>query len=120
MGWERAPIERALFGFHDGAVRIVVLWNACRGISADEDERWVREETAKLAACTGVARVAVQQVDSAALRHPRAFDWCLELELADREAPNAVVRPRPCSEFLADLRLLGTRPTVFVLPGDAS
>jgi hypothetical protein len=120
LGWERAPIERASVGSHDGAVRIVVLWNRCRGVSADEDERWVREETAKLAACNGVARVAVQQVESAALRHPRAFDWCLELELADQEPPNAVVRRAPCSEFLADLRLLGTRPTVFVLPGAAS
>lgn len=116
MGWERAPIERASFGSHDGAVRIVVLWNRCHGISADEDERWVREETAKLAACTGVARAAVQRVQTAALRHPRAFDWCLEMELAGQEAPNAVVRRPPCSEFLADLGLLGTRPTVFVLP----
>jgi hypothetical protein len=101
-------------------VRIVVLWNACHGISADEDARWVRDETAKLAACNGVARVAVQRVQSAALRHPRAFDWCLELELANEEAPNAVVLRPPCSEFLADLRLLGTRPTVFVLPQAAS
>ena len=120
MGWERAPIERALVGSHDGAVRIVVLWNACRGVSADEDARWVREGTARLAACSGVARVAVQPVESAALRHPRAFDWCLELDLDGREAPNAFVRRAPCSEFLAELRLLGTRPTVFVLPRESS
>jgi hypothetical protein len=101
-------------------VRIVVLWNACHGIPADEDARWVREETAKLATCNGVARLAVHQVASAALRYPRGWDWCLELELADREAPNAFVRRAPCSEFLADLRLLGTRPTVFVLAGEAS
>jgi hypothetical protein len=120
LGWERAPIEQAPLATNDVAVRIVVLWNACRGISADEDARWVREETAKLATCNGVARAAVQQVESAALRHPRAFDWCLELELADQEPPNAVVRRSPCSEFLADLRLLGTRPTVFVLPRESS
>ena len=80
----------------------------------------MREETAKLGTCDGVARIAVQQVESAALRHPRAFDWCLELELANPEAPNTVVRRPPCSEFLADLHLLGTRPTVFVLRGEAS
>jgi hypothetical protein len=101
-------------------MRIVVLWNACHGISADEDARWVRDETAKLATCNGIARLAVHQIQSAALRHPRGWDWCLELELADRQAPNAFVRRAPCSEFLADLRLLGTRPTVFVLPGEAS
>jgi len=105
---------------HDGAVRIVVLWNACRGISADEDARWVREETTKLATSNGVARLALHQVASAALRYPRGWDWCLELDLADREAPNAFVRRAPCSDFLADLRLLGARPTIFVLPGAAS
>jgi hypothetical protein len=97
-------------------VRIVVLWSRCHGISADEDAAWVHEETARLAVSSGVARLAVQRVETAALRHPRAFDWCLEMELADQAAPNAVVRRPPCSEFLADLRLLGTRPTVFVLP----
>jgi hypothetical protein len=105
---------------HDGAMRLVVLWNACHGISADEDARWVREETAKLASCNGVACSALHRVASAALRYPRGWDWCLELELADHEAPNAFVRRHPCAEFLADLRLLGTRPSVFVLAGVAS
>jgi hypothetical protein len=101
-------------------VRIVVLWNACYGISAAEDARWVREETAKLATCNGVARSALHHVESAAVRYPRAWDWCLELDLDKRETPNAFVRRPPCSEFLADLRLLGTRPTIFVLPRGAS
>jgi hypothetical protein len=101
-------------------VRLVVLWNACHGVSDDEDARWVREETAKLAICSGVARSALHRVASAALRYPRGWDWCLELELDDQEAPNVFVRRAPCAEFLADLRVLGTRPTVFVLPRNAS
>jgi hypothetical protein len=113
-------LSAAPLATHDGVVRIVVLWSACRGISAEEDARWVREETAKLATCNGVARAALHEVESAALRHPRAWDWCLELDLDNREKPNTFVRRPPCSEFLADLRLLGTRPIVFVLPGDAS
>ena len=96
------------------AVRILVLWNACRGISSDEDARWVQEEAAKLAACDGVRTVALHPVQSAALRHPRHWDWCLELAL-DHE-PNAVVRSPACAEFLADLRLLGNKPSVLVLP----
>ena len=80
----------------------------------------MREETAKLATCDGVARLTVHQVESAALRHPRFWDWCLELDLASPEAPSTFVRRAPCSEFLADLRLLGTHPTVFVLPEEAS
>jgi hypothetical protein len=116
----QAPIQQDPLATNDGAVRIVVLWNACYGISAAEDARWVREETAKLATCNGVARSALHHVESAAVRYPRAWDWCLELDLDKRETPNAFVRRPPCSEFLADLRLLGTRPTIFVLPRGAS
>ena len=95
-------------------VRILVLWNACLGVSADEDARWVREQAAKLSSCDGVRTMRLHQVESAALRHPRHWDWCVEL--AVEEAPNAVVRAPACAEFIADLRLLGTKPSVLVLP----
>ena len=109
-------METAQAGTQAGRVRIVVLWNRCRGVSADEDARWVHEEAAKLRECDGVSALALHSVESAALRHPREWDWCLELSV-DGESPNSVVRRPPCSEFLSDLRLLGTRPSVFVLPG---
>ena len=97
------------------AVRILVLWNACRGASAEEDARWVRQESAKLRDCGDVVDVSLHRVESAALRHPRQWEWCLELRVAGGAA-NAVVRHPTCAEFLADLRLLGTRPSVLVLP----
>jgi hypothetical protein len=97
-------------------MRIIVLWNRCRGVSADEDASWVRSETDKLRGVDGIADVQLHQVESAALLHPRAWDWCLELELVNGDAPNAVVRRPECAEFLADLRMLGTRPTVLAIP----
>ena len=99
-------------------MRILVLWNACRGVSPDEDARWVREESAKLTSCEGVRAMRLHQVESAALRHPRHWDWCLEL--AVDESANAVVRAPGCAEFLSDLRLLGTKPAVLVLPESAA
>jgi hypothetical protein len=97
-------------------VRILVLWSACRAISSDEDARWVREEVEKLGACLGVSAVTLHEVGSAAIRYPRHWDWCLEV--AVDETPNAVVRAPAYREFLADLRLLGTKPAVLVLPED--
>jgi hypothetical protein len=97
-------------------MRIIVLWNACRAISVEEDARWTHEEVEKLRAVEGVAAATLHRVESAALRHPRGWDWLLELELANGDSPNAVVRQPACAEFLADLRLLGTRPTVFAVP----
>jgi hypothetical protein len=97
-------------------VRILVLWNACRAISPAEDARWVREEVEKLAACLGVSSVTLHEVGSATIRYPRHWDWCLEVAVDG--TPNTVVRAPMYREFLADLRLLGTKPAVLVLPGD--
>ena len=114
-GWEGAPIEPRPLSAQHGGMRILVLWNRCLGVSAAEDSDWVRGEAAKLSECDGVAALEVHRVESAALRYPRQWDWCLELRLGG-EPPCAVVRQPPCAAFLADLRLLGTHPTVFVLP----
>jgi hypothetical protein len=103
---------------HHLLVRIIVLWNTCRGASPAVDASWVRAETDKLRDVEGIAAVTLRQVESAAPRHPRAWDWYLELDLANGDAPNAVVRRPECAEFLADLRLLGTRPTVLAIAGD--
>jgi hypothetical protein len=97
------------------SVRVIVLWVACSVISAEEDARWVGAETAKLHECDGVLDLAVHRVESAAVRYACQWDWCLELRVTDG-ASNAVVRHPVCAEFLADLRLLGTRPSVLVLP----
>jgi hypothetical protein len=99
-------------------MRIVVLWNACQGISHDEDAAWVRQETEKLRAVEGIADVRLRPVQSAALRHPRAWDWYLELQLGSSDSANTVVRRPEVDEFLADLRLLGTRPSVLAIPED--
>ncbi len=97
------------------AVRILVLWNACRNTSVEDDTRWVHAESAKLRDCDEVLDVSLHQVESAALRHPRQWEWCLEMRV-EAAAANEVVRHPTCAAFLADLRLLGTRPSVLVLP----
>jgi hypothetical protein len=110
-------MERRPAGAQDGAVRVLVLWNACSVISAEEDARWAREESAKVRGCDGVLELALHRIQSAAVLHVRQWDWCLELRVAGGAA-NAVVRHPTCAEFLAGLRLLGTRPSVLVLPED--
>ena len=96
------------------AVRVLVLWRRCYVIPDEEDARWVEQETDKLRGCEGVLGLMLHRVESAAVRHPRQWEWCLELEVADGAA-NAVVRDPVCAEFLADLRLLGTGPAVLAL-----
>ena len=92
-------------------MRVLVLWRRCFVISEEEDARWVEQETDKLRALDGVVGMALHRVETAALRHPRQWEWCLELEVAD----GAMVRDPVRAEFLADLRLLGTVPAVSAL-----
>jgi hypothetical protein len=96
-------------------VRILVLWNACRGVSADDDASWARAASASLRECEDVVDVSLHAVETAASRHPRACDWCLEMRVRHASARDIVRRPA-CAEFLADLRLLGAHPCVPVLP----
>ena len=96
-------------------MRVLVLWIRCYVIAAEEDARWAEEESAKLRACDDVLDLTLHRVESATVRHVRQWDWCLELRVADGGA-NAAMRHPVCAEFLADLRLLGTRPAVLVLP----
>jgi hypothetical protein len=112
MEWGRRADQACL------AMRIIVLWNSCHGISAEEDASWATSETEKLRDVDGIADVRLSVIESAAVRHPRAWDWYLELQLRNSDAPSAVVRRPELGEFLSDLRLLGTRPTVFAIPGD--
>ena len=106
--WKPAVAAHRMVG-----VRVLVLWIRCSVITHDEDARWVREETDKLRGCDGVLGLALHPVEGTAARHARQWDWCLELRVADA---NAVVRHPVVAEFLADLRMLGTRPAVLALP----
>jgi hypothetical protein len=94
------------------AVRVLVLWIRCYVISAEEDARWAQEETEKLRACDGVLDLTLHRVEKVGTRHVRQWDWCLELRVADGET----MRQRRIAEFVADLRLLGTRPAMLALP----
>ena len=107
-------MERSGRMAHFDCVRVVVLWRRCYVISDEEDARWVKQEIEKPRDCEGVLGLTLHRVESAAVRHPRQWEWCLELEVADGTA-NVVVRDPLCAEVLADLRLLGAGPSVFAL-----
>jgi hypothetical protein len=100
-----------------GYVRIMLLWRACRGLSREEDARWVEEQAERLCDCDAIDAVDLHPVESAGRAHPAEYRWCLELWLPDGDA-RTVMRDPACAGFLADLRLLGTRPSVFALDAE--
>jgi hypothetical protein len=99
-------------------VRILVLWSRPRGVMPADDARWATTQIDGLRTCPGIAALALHPVASAAARHPQPASWCLELRLAGDAEPHHVVRDRPLAEFIADLRLLGMRPSVLAIDGE--
>jgi len=96
-------------------VRILVLWSAVRGVAPGEDVGWARGQAQRVAACPGVAAMALHPVSTAAVRHPQPCSWCLELKLAPGHPARDVVRAEPFAEFLGDMRLMGMRPSVLAI-----
>jgi hypothetical protein len=103
---------------HARRVRILVLWNAGRGVAPGEDEGWARSHVGPIGSCPGVAALALHPVISAAVRHPQPCSWCLEVRLAPDHEPSEVVRAGAFAELLGDMQLLGMRPRVLAIDAE--
>lgn len=99
--------------------RVLVFWSRPAHLSADEAEAWVREELEGLLRRGDVARAGLTRLEPASSRHARPCDWMLELELPPGADVATCLDSRLWKEWLADLRLLGMRPSVMVPAGHA-
>jgi hypothetical protein len=98
---------------HDVPVaRLMVLWTRPSHLTAEEAERWARDEVRRLLSADTVQGAELTRLGSASARHGSDWDWLLELEI-DLPA-RTTVDHGPCAEWLGDLRLLGMRPTVLL------
>jgi hypothetical protein len=98
---------------HDVLVaRLMVLWTRPSHLSAEEADRWARDEVRALLAAEAARGAELTRLQSASARHGCDWDWLLELEI-DLPARDTVDHG-PCAEWLGDLRLLGMRPTVLL------
>jgi hypothetical protein len=91
--------------------RVLVLWCRPYHLSTADEERWVTEQVRPLAKADGVQGAVLTRLDTASMRHLREWNWLLELELAEPAC-------EPLEEWLADLRLLGSRPAVLLTAGN--
>ena len=124
-GWESRPPSigsRPAVGTGAvAAVRVLVLWNACRGVAPRQDAtlgaRRAREARRR---CDGSPRSHCTRVGERARGTRRPCSWCLELRLADGLRPGELIAARPWREFLGDLRLLGMHAVVVLDDREAS
>jgi hypothetical protein len=98
---------------HDVLVaRLMILWTRPSHLTAEEAERWARDEVRALLEADAVRRAELTRLESASARHGCDWDWLVELEIG-LPARDTVDRG-PCAEWLGDLRLLGMRPAVLL------
>lgn len=94
--------------------RVVVLWTRPYHLSAEEATAWAQQEVSRLLSVDGVARAELTRLQSVPERYPRACDRILELHLAPGVDPSSCAAAAACAEWLADLRVLGLRPSVLL------
>jgi hypothetical protein len=95
--------------------RLIVLVQRPYHLSEEEAERWLRSQAEELARSAEVRRVDVTRLASVSLRFGREWDWLLELYLERGEDAQRAVREPACAGLLADLRVLGMKPSVAVV-----
>jgi hypothetical protein len=100
--------------------RLVVLWTRPDHLTRQEADAWVRAATEALDAAPGISSAGVSELHSAAREHPALWHWILELDVVDQASVARTLRHGPVADWMRDLRLLGMRPTVLLVAGDAA
>jgi hypothetical protein len=96
-----------------------VLWTRPDHLTRQEADAWVRTEVAALDTAPGISSARISELQSAAVEHPALWHWILELEVVDEASAARTLRHGPVADWVRDLRLLGMRPTVLLVAGDA-
>ncbi len=97
--------------------RVLVLWTRPYHLSVEEAQSWALEEVSRLMSLDVVERAELTRLQCASRRHPRGWDWMLELHLAESAERESCADAAPCAQWLADLSQLGLRPAVLLAEG---
>jgi hypothetical protein len=86
-------------------------------LSQQEADRWLRAEAAPLAQAAAVMSVEVSQLRSPGARGASDWDWLIEMSFEDADEAARAARDDACRDLVADLRLLGMRPSLALVDG---
>jgi hypothetical protein len=91
--------------------RLMIFVQRPRHVSAEEAEDWLRRELEPVAG-DGVRSVELRRLASPGLRFSDTWSWMVELDCRDADAARRALEEGPGLMLLADLRLLGMRPSL--------
>lgn len=86
-------------------------------LSDDEADRWMRDQAAPLASAAAVESVHISRLLAPAARGGGDWDWLIEFHCRGAEDASRAAREEPLRDMVADLRLLGMRPSLVLAEG---
>jgi hypothetical protein len=86
-------------------------------LSDEEADSWIRTQAASLAGAEAVTSVYLSRLHSPAARTGVSWDWLIEMHLACAEDAAGAARGQACRDLVADLRLLGMKPSLVLADG---
>jgi hypothetical protein len=91
--------------------RLMIFVERPRHVTGDETEAWLEGELAALDH-SGVDSIRLKRVVCASPRLSNTWSWLVQIDCRDLDAARAALGNGPGMALLADLRLLGMRPSV--------
>jgi hypothetical protein len=81
-------------------------------LSQQEADRWIRREAAPLCEASSVRSVELSRLRGAGATSGSDWDWLIEMRFDSAEDAARAAREEACRDLVADLRLLGMRPSL--------
>ncbi len=91
--------------------RLMIFVERPHHVTSDEAEAWLERELAALDS-DGVDSIRLKRVVGASPRLCDTWSWMVQIDCCDLDSAREAVGSGPGMALLADLRLLGMRPSV--------
>ena len=86
-------------------------------LSDDEADRWMREQALPLTEVVAVESVHISRLQAPTARGRGDCDWLIEFQCRGAEDAGRAAREPVLRDMVADLRLLGMRPSLVLADG---
>ena len=97
---------------HRAIVRLMLFVRRPYHLSQEEADHWMRAEVAPLARAVAVTSVEISQLRSPSAPGSSEWDWLIEMSFEAADDASRAAREAVCRDLVADLRLLGMRPSL--------
>jgi hypothetical protein len=97
---------------HRPIARLMLFVRRPYHLSQEQAQHWMRTEVAPLARAAAITRLEVSELRGPGAPSSSDWDWLIEMSFEDAEDAARAAREEVCRDLVADMRLLGMRPSL--------